>query len=125
MIRVLLALALLAPSAPSPVVAWKTKSFGTVLATPGHLALYTWRREPRGTIRCTGSCAKAWPPLIVSAGAAVPKHVAGVKGAFATITRPDGRRQVTFAGRALYTYEDDTPTKILCDGVDGWFVVRV
>ena len=32
---------------------------------------------------------------------------------------------MTFAGRALYTYESDTPAKILCNGVDGWFVVRV
>ena len=125
-----LALAQLAPSAlaarqSSPVVAWKTASFGTVLATRGHLALYTWRKEPAGTIRCTGSCAKAWPPLIVPAGASVAKHVAGVKGTFGTIKRPDGRTQVTFAGRALYTYESDTPAKILCNGVDGWFVVRV
>ena len=125
-----LALALLVPSAraasqSSPVVVWKTASFGTVLATRGHLALYTWRKERAGTIRCTGSCAKAWPPLVIPAGASVAKHVAGVKGTFGTIRRPDGRKQVTFAGRPLYTYESDTPTKILCNGVDGWFVVRV
>lgn len=114
-----------AASASTPVVAVKTASFGTVLATRGHLALYTWHKERAGTIKCTGSCAKAWPPLLVARGASVSKHVVGVKGSFGTIERPDGKTQVTFEGHALYTYSGDTPTKILCNGVDGWFVVRV
>ena len=54
----------------------------------------------------------------------VAKHVAGVMGTFGEIMRPDGRTQVTYAGQPLYTYHADTPTKILCNGVDGWFVVR-
>ena len=33
--------------------------------------------------------------------------------------------QGTFNGHPLYTYHGDTPTKILCNGVDGWFVVKV
>ena len=28
-----------------PVVKWKSASFGQILATPGHLALYTWNQE--------------------------------------------------------------------------------
>jgi hypothetical protein len=31
---------------------------------------------------------------------------------------------VTLNRRPLYTYSGDTPTKILCNGVDGWFVVK-
>jgi predicted lipoprotein with Yx(FWY)xxD motif len=113
-----------APTATGPVVKLKTAKFGNVLATRGHLALYTWNKEKAGTIKCTGACLKAWPPLTIPKGTMAPKHIAGVMGTFGEITRPDGRTQVTFNGRALYTYSGDTPTKILCNGVDGWFVVK-
>lgn len=34
-----------ARDATSPVVVLKTSTFGTILATQGHLALYTWNKE--------------------------------------------------------------------------------
>jgi predicted lipoprotein with Yx(FWY)xxD motif len=108
----------------SPVVAWKTAKFGRVLATKGHLALYTWNAEKDGKVHCTGTCAKTWPPVTVAHGTMVAKHLAGVMGTFGEIMRADGRTQVTYDGRPLYTYHADTPTKILCNGVDGWFVVK-
>jgi predicted lipoprotein with Yx(FWY)xxD motif len=107
-----------------PVVVWKTTKFGEILATKGHLALYTWKKEGVGKVRCTGACASMWPPLTVTAGTMVAKHVPHAMGTFGTIKRPDGRTQVTFEGRPLYTYSGDTPTKILCNGVDGWFVAK-
>jgi predicted lipoprotein with Yx(FWY)xxD motif len=107
-----------------PVVVWKTKQFGKILATRGHLALYTWNREKDKKVHCTGQCEKVWPAITVPAGTMVAKHVAGAMGVFGTIKRPDGRTQVTFNGRPLYTYHEDSPTKILCNGVDGWFVVK-
>jgi predicted lipoprotein with Yx(FWY)xxD motif len=113
-----------APVATGPVVKLKTAQFGNILATKGHLALYTWHKEKAGSIKCTGACVKAWPPLTIPKGTMAPKHIAGVMGTFGEITRPDGRTQVTFNGHALYTYSGDTPTKILCNGVDGWFVVK-
>jgi predicted lipoprotein with Yx(FWY)xxD motif len=122
---VLAASAFAAARAGGPVVKWKTAKFGPILATPGHLALYTWKQEKAGKIKCTGSCAKQWPPITIPKGTMAPKHVAGVVGTFGELTRPDGRTQVTFNGHALYTYSGDTPTKILCNGVDGWFVVKV
>src|SRR6266516_7135288 len=109
----------------APVVKWKTAKFGPVLATKAHLALYTWKTERDKKVHCTGACAKAWPPLTIAKGTMVAKHVAGVMGTFGEITRPDGTTQVTLDGRPLYTYHGDSPTKILCNGVDGWFVVRV
>jgi predicted lipoprotein with Yx(FWY)xxD motif len=108
-----------------PVVKWKTASFGSVLATKGHLALYTWNQEKVRTVKCTGSCAKTWPPLTIPHGTMAPKHIAGVMGTFGEVMRPDGATQVTYNGHALYTFHGDTATKILCNGVDGWFVVKV
>jgi predicted lipoprotein with Yx(FWY)xxD motif len=45
-------------------------------------------------------------------------------GTLGQVRRPDGSHQVTLNGRPLYTYRHDTPTRILCDAVDGWYVVR-
>ena len=45
-------------------------------------------------------------------------------GTFGEVRRPDGHMQLTFNRRPLYTYHGDTATKILCNGVDGWFVVQ-
>jgi predicted lipoprotein with Yx(FWY)xxD motif len=108
----------------SPVIKVKAPKFGAIIATRSHLALYTWNQEKDKKVHCTGACATAWPPLTIPKGTMVVKHVAGVMGTFGTIVRPGGKTQVTLNGRPLYTYHADTPTKILCDNVDGWFVVR-
>jgi predicted lipoprotein with Yx(FWY)xxD motif len=109
----------------APAIKYHDDVFGPILATQAKKALYTWKVEQRagGKIRCTGACAGAWPPLL--AKGAVPKHLAGIKGTFGTIRRPDGKRQVTFKGFAVYTYAHERPTQVLCDNVDGWFVVRL
>ena len=122
---VLAASALGSSRVTGPVVKWKTAQFGSILATKGHLALYTWNQEKARKVKCTGACAKMWPPLTIPHGTMAPKHIAGVMGTFGEVMRPDGRTQVTFNGHALYTFHGDTPTKILCNGVDGWFVVKV
>jgi len=113
-------------SAGAPAIKLKDKRFGNILATPSHKALYYWSREQKDfKIRCTGACAKAWPPLIVRSRAAVPKRIAGVKGTFGVVVRPDGKLQVTHDRLPLYTYANEGPNQILCNNVDGWFVMRV
>ena len=107
-----------------PVVKLNTKAFGAILATRGHLAIYTWNKEKDKKVHCTGACAKTWPPITIPHGTMAPKHITGVMGTFGEIMRADGRTQITFNGRPLYTFHGDTPTKILCNGVDGWFVVK-
>ena len=108
----------------SPVVKWIAPKFGAIISTKGHLALYTWKKESDKKVHCTGACAKTWPPLTIAHGTMVVKHVAGVMGTFGEIMRADGRTQVTLDGKPLYTFNGDSPTKILCNGVDGWFVVH-
>ncbi len=116
--------ALATRDATGPVVTWKTKSFGKILATHGHLALYTWNKEKNHKVKCTGACAKTWPPLTIPHGTMAPKHIAGVMGTFGEVMRPDGKTQVTYNGHPLYTFHGDTPKKILCNGVGGWYVVK-
>ena len=108
-------------------IKYRDDVFGPILATPKKQALYYWNVEKRagGKVRCTGACAKAWPPLVVRSRAAVPKRVAGIRGTFGVVRRPDGRLQVTFRGLPVYTYAHEGPTQVLCDDVNGWFVVRL
>jgi predicted lipoprotein with Yx(FWY)xxD motif len=118
------ATALGAPEGAAPVIKLKTSTFGQILATHGHLALYTWNKETGLKVKCTGACAKTWPPLTIPHGTMAPKHIAGVMGTFGEVMRPDGKTQVTYNGHPLYTFHGDTSSKILCNGVDGWFVVK-
>ncbi|MEZ5101292.1 MAG: hypothetical protein R3C15_16130 [Thermoleophilia bacterium] len=123
--------ALAAPAAKAkPVVLVKTfqhSTFGKVLAVKGGKEagkpLYYWRKEIRDGTECTGSCAVAWPPLLVPKGRKVKAKVAGIKGTFGVTTRPDGKRQLTHNGRPLYSYAHERPGQVLCDDVDEGFVI--
>jgi predicted lipoprotein with Yx(FWY)xxD motif len=110
-----------------PAVKVKNPTFGNILQSRNRLPLYYWQTEKRagGRIRCTGECARVWPPLVVASRKAVRARLPGVKGRFGVVRRADGRLQVTFRGLPLYAYHADPPDTVLCDNVDGWFVVRV
>ena len=76
----------------------------TVLTANNGLTLYTLSAEKHGTFICKGSCLKDWHPLAVARGVKPTGPVA-----LGTINRPDnGLRQVTFEGRPLYTFDDDS-----------------
>ena len=121
-----------APSSAAPVTTAATPPvrtindarLGLVLATPRRQAIYVWNREPRGTVRCTGACARAWPPVLVKNAVVVPRRVAGIRGEFGTIRRPGGSRQLTLNRRPLYTYAHERPGQVLCNNVDDWFAVK-
>jgi predicted lipoprotein with Yx(FWY)xxD motif len=113
-------------SAGAPVLKQRAAGFGAILARRDHQALYYWNVEKRDfKVLCTAACARAWPPLIVRTAAGVPRRIAGISGTFGTTRRPDGRLQVTRNRLPLYTYAHERPYQVLCDDVDGWFVVRV
>jgi predicted lipoprotein with Yx(FWY)xxD motif len=75
----------------------------TVLIANSGLTLYSLSVEKHGNFICTGSCLADWHPLVVAAGVKPTGPVA-----LGTVKRPDGRRQVTFAGRPLYTFDGDS-----------------
>ncbi len=107
-----------------PVTTMKDPTLGSVLSTRGSKALYVWNKERAGMVKCVGSCAKLWPPLIVSSKKAVPMHVNGVMGEFGTVRRPDGRLQVTYNRRPLYSFKNDPKGVAKCNNVNGWFAVK-
>jgi predicted lipoprotein with Yx(FWY)xxD motif len=117
-----------AAAAPAaPVTKLRASGFGYVLARRDRQALYYWQVEKRagGKIRCVGTCAALWPPLLVRSAAAVPKRVAGIRGAFGVIRRPNGRLQLTHNKLPVYTYVHEGPGEVRCDNINGWFVVRL
>ena len=126
------AAAALALAAPSPgertsTVGAHASAYGTILFDGRGFVLYVFTRDPQGHSKCTGACAKAWPPFLVRG------RPSAARGATAkllgTTRRGDGTRQVTYAGRPLYYYVGDRSAgQILCQDVveygGRWLVVR-
>jgi predicted lipoprotein with Yx(FWY)xxD motif len=103
----------------------KNSSYGSLLVSSTGLSLYHLASEKKGTIGCTGPCAKIWPPLLVGP-TAKPNAGSGVSvSKLGTIKRPDGGLQVTYNGLALYRYKlDKKPGDVKGQGVEGiWFAV--
>ncbi len=74
---------------------------------------------------CTGSCASAWPPLLLPSGATSATAGSGVEAnKLGTITRPDGGTQVTYNGMPLYLFTSDkSPGQATGQDVEGFNVV--
>jgi predicted lipoprotein with Yx(FWY)xxD motif len=97
---------------------------GKVLVDGDGMTLYTLQTESSGTIKCTGSCAKSWPPLLLAGGATAATAGDGVDASkLGTIARPDGGTQVTYDGMPLYLWVGDTaPDQATGQGVAGFSV---
>jgi predicted lipoprotein with Yx(FWY)xxD motif len=92
-------------SGSSKVVAKEARSESlgaTVLTRPNGHTLYSLSVETHGRFICTGGCLGTWEPLVVPKGV---KPKGPVK--LGTIHRPDGKTQVTFKGRPLYSFNGD------------------
>jgi predicted lipoprotein with Yx(FWY)xxD motif len=113
-------------SGAASVVSTKTSSLGTFLVDAKGRALYLWDADHGSMSTCTGACAQAWPPLTA---AATPKARGAVKASLlGTAKRPDGSREVTYAGHPLYTFAGDAKAgQTTGEGSNGfgapWWVV--
>ncbi|MGH2464969.1 MAG: hypothetical protein ACRDGI_05875 [Candidatus Limnocylindrales bacterium] len=100
-------------------------SLGTVLVGSDGLTLYIHAGDSATHSACTGSCAMAWPPVLVKAGTKVSGG-SGVHGAFATFKRNDGTTQVTYKGHPLYAWTGDYyPGDTTGQGIGGFTVAKV
>jgi predicted lipoprotein with Yx(FWY)xxD motif len=74
------------------------------LVTRSGFTLYSLSAETHGRFICTDkTCMSVWKPLSVARGTK-PTGASNL----GTVRRPDGRTQVTFRGRPLYTFVNDT-----------------
>jgi predicted lipoprotein with Yx(FWY)xxD motif len=85
-----------------------------VKIVPGHIivnakgfTLYVLGADAPNKTNCIGPCARFWPPAVVKSGVTPPTHVAGATGTFGVITRPNGKRQLTYDTAPLYTFLND------------------
>lgn len=107
---------------------------GSILVDSQGRTLYMFAKDTSGKSTCTGSCAQAWPPAVVSATpkAATPSPTgtatAGPTGTasptaspspaaspepvqaalLGTTTRSDGKKQATYNKHPLYYFAGDT-----------------
>jgi predicted lipoprotein with Yx(FWY)xxD motif len=101
------------PAATGQASATATVSLASLPGIPGMAlvgsngrTLYLFEADKNGTSACSGACAAAWPPDIVTGS---PQAGTGVNQALlGTITRSDGTLQVTYNGHPLYYFVADT-----------------
>jgi predicted lipoprotein with Yx(FWY)xxD motif len=110
-----------AAAAAAPTVTVRTSTYGKILFDGRGYVLYAFTADARGKSKCSGACAKAWPPYTVK----TQPH----GRLLGTAKRADGLLQLTYAGRPLYYYVGDRkPGQILCQNVSEfgglWLVVR-
>jgi predicted lipoprotein with Yx(FWY)xxD motif len=93
-------------SHPAPSIAVGQSSRGPIVVDKAGRTLYRYDKDTpgSGTSTCTGACAQAWPPAIVTGE---PTAAPGVGGALSLITRPDGTHQLALDGHPLYRYVGD------------------
>jgi predicted lipoprotein with Yx(FWY)xxD motif len=90
--------------ADAPAVSLAKTGLGNVLVDGNGMTLYLFAPDTATTSACKGACASNWPPLT----GGTPKLGAGLDAEdFATISRDDGTKQLTFYGHPLYTFVGD------------------
>ncbi len=92
---------------------------GTVLVDSSGQALYTNNRDSGKTVACTSECAGIWMPLTASSGEPTSSDGA-VQAKLGVVATKDGN-QVTFDGKPLYTFAQDSPGQVTGDGVTDSF----
>ncbi|MCW3049035.1 MAG: hypothetical protein JWO74_3319 [Solirubrobacterales bacterium] len=111
-------------AARSPTLEIRRSGLGRVLVDSRGRTLYLFLEDAAGRSTCYASCARVWPPLLVSGR---PTAGLGVKAAkLETRARRHSRlRQVVYNGHPLYTtVADERPGQTEGQGFLGtWFAV--
>jgi predicted lipoprotein with Yx(FWY)xxD motif len=93
---------------------------GDVLVDEQGSALYASAQEADGMVLCSNACAAIWVPLTIADGR--PTGSKGLDADLGVVMRPDGSRQVTFDGRPLYGFaEDSGPGVVTGNGFSDMF----
>jgi predicted lipoprotein with Yx(FWY)xxD motif len=104
----------------------KNSQLGSAIVVSARgLTLYHLTSEKGGKIRCSGACARQWPPLTVAA-TVKPLGGAGIVASkLGVVKRPDGTTQVTYNGAPLYMFSGDTKSGTANgEGLEGvWFAL--
>jgi predicted lipoprotein with Yx(FWY)xxD motif len=112
--------------AQTTVVRVASTGLGRILVDSAGDTLYLFKADVGKNSACSAACATAWPPVLVNGKPAAGAGLTASK--LGTITRSDGKRQVTYNGHPLYTFiKDKKPGEANGQGVTAfgaaWFAV--
>ena len=112
-----------APAGSNVVVKATTTSLGAILVDSGGRTLYGFTNDTEARSTCSGTCATAWPPVIVKQDWTVAPGLDS--GVFSTVKRDDGTEQLMAGKWPLYTFSGDASAGDLNGQGSGnvWFVV--
>jgi predicted lipoprotein with Yx(FWY)xxD motif len=79
---------------------------GTFLTDGAGRSVYLWEADKGMASTCNGACATAWPPLTITGSPTAGTGVTATN--ISTITRSDGKKQVTYDGHPLYFFAGDS-----------------
>ena len=96
---------------------------GAILVDAGGRTLYGFTNDTEAKSTCSGTCATAWPPVVVDADWTVAPGLDS--GVFSTVKRDDGSEQLMAGKWPLYTFSGDASNGDLNGQGSGgvWFVV--
>jgi predicted lipoprotein with Yx(FWY)xxD motif len=94
---------------------------GNVLVDSQGAALYTNDMDQGSKIACSDACTAIWVPLAAPAGGQPTSSDSSVQDKLGTVKRPDGTTQVTFDGKPLYSFVQDSSGQVTGDGVSDSF----
>jgi predicted lipoprotein with Yx(FWY)xxD motif len=87
-----------------------------VLVDSEGFTVYSFAKDKGTTSSCYGACAETWPPVTTEGAPTSGEGAASSK--LGTTKRKDGTVQVTYAGKPLYTFvEDSQPGEANGNGV--------
>jgi predicted lipoprotein with Yx(FWY)xxD motif len=92
-------------SGQAATVGASNTGIGQILVDSQGRTLYLFKADQGTKSSCTGACAGAWPPLLVTG---TPTVGSGLSGSLVgTTARPEGGTQVTYNGHPLYLFAQD------------------
>ena len=94
---------------------------GDVLVDSHGDALYTNDQDSGSTIACTGECTSIWVPVAAPSSGQPSSDDSAVESKLGVVKRSDGTSQVTFDGKPLYSFVQDSAGQATGDGVSDSF----
>jgi predicted lipoprotein with Yx(FWY)xxD motif len=92
-------------SGQAATVGISNTGIGQILVNSQGRTLYLFKADQGTKSACTGTCAGAWPPLLVNGGPTLGKGISA--SLVGTAMRPEGTTQLTYNGHPLYLFAQD------------------
>ena len=106
---------------PGAISVQSISGAGDVLVDSQGDALYTNDQDSGSKIACNGECTSIWMPASAPSSGKPTSDDPSVESMLGTVKRPDGTSQVTFDGKPLYSFVQDSAGQVTGDGLTDSF----